>query len=58
LYSAALPPLVVFLAGWLCARASWFTRIVVIAAAALLLAAFPYAAAGGATAGVLPPTLG
>ena len=54
LYSTAVPPLVVFVAGWICARGSWFTRIVVIAAAALLLAAFPYARAGDATAGLLP----
>ena len=49
-YTTALPPLVTFLAGWICARGSWFTRIVVVAAAALLLAAFPYPAAGRATA--------
>jgi glycerol uptake facilitator-like aquaporin len=54
LYSTALPPLVAFVAGWFCARGSWFTRIVVIAAAALLLAAFPYARAGEVTAAVLP----
>lgn len=50
LYSTALPPLVAFLAGWVCARGSWFARVVVVAAAALLLAAFPYPAAGRATA--------
>ena len=50
LYTTALPPLVAFLAGWVCARGSWFTRVVVVAAAALLLAAFPYPAAGRATA--------
>lgn len=54
LYTTAVPPLVAFVAGWLCAKGSWFTRIVVIAAAALLLAAFPYATAGGATADLLP----
>jgi hypothetical protein len=53
LYSTALPPLVTFLAGWICARGSWFTRVVVVAAAALVLAAFPYPAAGRATAEVL-----
>lgn len=53
LYSTALPPLVTFLAGWICARGSWFTRVVVVAAAALVLAAFPYPAAGKATAEVL-----
>jgi signal transduction histidine kinase len=56
LYATALPPLVSFVAGWICARAGWFTRIVVIATAALLLAAFPYARAGDATADLLPPT--
>ncbi|OJY46898.1 MAG: hypothetical protein BGP03_27660 [Pseudonocardia sp. 73-21] len=54
LYTIAVPPLVAFVAGWICARGSWFTRIVVIAAAALLLAAFPYANAGDATARLLP----
>lgn len=53
LYTAAIPLAVAFLAGWLCARGSWFGRLVVIAVAALLLAAFPYAAAGQATAEVL-----
>jgi hypothetical protein len=50
LYATAVPPLVAFLAGWFCARGSWFVRVVVVAAAALLLAAFPYPAAGRATA--------
>ncbi len=54
LYTTAVPPLVAFVAGWICARGSWFTRIVVIAAAAVLLAAFPYATAGDATANLLP----
>jgi hypothetical protein len=54
LYTWLVPPVVAFLAGWLCARGSWFLRIVVIAAAALLLAAFPYAAAGRATDQLLP----
>ena len=58
LYTTAVPPLVAFVAGWICARGSWFTRIVVIAAAALLLAVFPYASAGGATADLLPQASG
>ncbi len=55
LYTIALPPLLVFVAGWLCARGSWFTRIVVVAVTALLLAAFPYPAVGQATADFLAP---
>lgn len=53
LYTTAFPLAVAFLAGWLCARGSWFGRLVVIAVAALVLAAFPYAAAGAATAELL-----
>ena len=55
LYTVALPPLVAFVAGWLCARGSWFGRIIVIAAAVFVLAAFPYPAAGRATVQLLPP---
>lgn len=53
LYAVALPLLVVFVAGWLCGRGSWFRRLLVIGAAALLLAAFPYDAAGRMTADTL-----
>ncbi|WP_232663014.1 hypothetical protein [Pseudonocardia sp. TRM90224] len=55
LYSTTVPLIVGYLAGWLCGRGTWFRRLVVIAVAALLLAVFPYAAAGAATAGLLPP---
>lgn len=54
-YAVALPLVVTYLAGWVCGRARWFTRLVVIALAALLLAAFPYDAAGRATADRLDP---
>ena len=54
LLTTAVPPLVAYLAGWLCARGSWFLRIVVVAAAAVLLASFPYAVAGGAVARLWP----
>lgn len=50
LYTSVVPLAVAFLAGWLCGKATWFARLVVIGVAALLLAAFPYAAAGQATA--------
>jgi hypothetical protein len=53
LYTTGVPPFVAFAAGWICARGSWFTRVVVVAAAALLLAAFPYPAAGQATADLI-----
>lgn len=52
-YAVVVPPAVAFLAGWLVARGSWFARAVVVGAAVLLLAAFPYAAAGAATATAL-----
>jgi hypothetical protein len=51
LLTTTVPLLVTFLAGWLVARGSWFSRIVVIAAAALLLAALPYSTLGSALAG-------
>jgi hypothetical protein len=41
---------IAFVAGWLAARGSWVRRFVVIAVGALLLVAFPYVAAGQATA--------
>ena len=53
LYTSVVPLAVAFLAGWLCGKASWFGRLIVIAVAALLLAAFPYVAAGRATAELL-----
>ncbi len=56
-YTLVLPPAVAFVTGWLVARGTWFRRVVVVVVgvAVLLLAAFPYAAAGAATAGALVP---
>lgn len=54
-YAAVLPPAIAFTAGWLTARGTWFRRALVVGVGVLLLAAFPYAAAGAATAGVLVP---
>lgn len=53
-YAVVLPPAIAYVAGWLLARGTWFRRAVVVATAVLLLAAFPYAAAGAATAELLP----
>jgi hypothetical protein len=53
LYTVTVPLAVMFTAGWLCGRGSWFRRLVVLGVAVLLLAAFPYAAAGRATADTL-----
>ena len=50
LYTITVPLALAFVAGWLAARGSWLRRFVVVAVAALLLVAFPYAAAGQATA--------
>ena len=52
-YAVAVPPLLAFLAGWIAARTSWFTRVVVVGVAVLALAALPYAALGAATATAL-----
>ena len=49
----SVPPAIAFLAGWIAARGTWFGRAVVVGVAVLLLAAFPYAAAGAATARAL-----
>lgn len=49
-YAVVLPPAIAFVAGWLAARGTWFRRALVVGVAVLLLAAFPYAAAGAATA--------
>ncbi|MHA6781242.1 hypothetical protein ACVGOW_09655 [Pseudonocardia saturnea] len=54
-YSAVLPPAFAFTAGWLATRGTWFRRALTVGVAVLLLAAFPYAAAGAATAGALVP---
>jgi hypothetical protein len=53
LYTTALPLAVAFLAGWLCARGSWFSRLLVLIAATALVLLFPYAEAGRATAAAL-----
>lgn len=53
LYGLVLPPAVAYVTGWLVARGTWFRRVVVVGVSVLVLAAFPYAAAGAATAGAL-----
>jgi hypothetical protein len=53
LYTAALPLAVSFVAGWVCAKASWLVRLLVLVAAVVLVLTFPYAAAGQATAAAL-----
>jgi hypothetical protein len=50
LYTITLPLVIAYVAGWLVARGGWLRRFLVIAVGALLLVAFPYAAAGQATA--------
>ena len=55
LYPIVVPLLVAYVAGWLCARGSWFRRLVVLGVGVLLLAVFPYAAAVAATARLLAP---
>lgn len=50
-YAVVLPIVIAFTAGWLVARGSWFGRALVLGVAVVLVAAFPYAAAGTATAG-------
>lgn len=54
-YAAVLPPATAFVTGWLVTRGTWFRRALTVGVAVLVLAAFPYAAAGAATAGVLVP---
>lgn len=53
LLSTAVPLLVAYLAGWLCARGSLFGRLIVLGGAALLLATLPYPALGAAVARLL-----
>lgn len=58
-YTIVVPVGAAYIAGWLCARGSWFKRLIVLAAAALLVAVFPFDAAGKASAGFVnaaPPT--
>ena len=50
LYTITVPLVIAYVAGWLAARGSWLRRFLVIAVGAVLLVAFPYAAAGQATA--------
>jgi hypothetical protein len=50
LYTVTVPLVLAYVAGWLAAYGSWWRRVLVVGVAALLLAAFPYAAAGQATA--------
>ena len=50
LYTITLPVVIAYVAGWLLVRGGWLRRFLVIAVGALLLVAFPYAAAGQATA--------
>lgn len=54
-YAAVLPPAIAFVTGWLATGGTWFRRALVVGVGVLLLAAFPYAAAGAATAGALVP---
>lgn len=53
LYTTAVPLAVAFLAGWLCARGTWFSRLLVLIAAVAVVLLFPYADAGRATAAAL-----
>lgn len=50
LFTITLPLVIAYVAGWLLVRGGWLRRLLVIAVGALLLVAFPYAAAGQATA--------
>jgi len=52
LYTITLPLVIAYVAGWLVVRGGWLRRVLVIAVGAVLLVAFPYAAAGQATADV------
>jgi hypothetical protein len=51
LYTITLPLVIAYVAGWLVVRGGWLRRFLVIAVGLLLIVAFPYAAAGQATAG-------
>jgi hypothetical protein len=55
LYTVALPLVIAYVAGWLLVRGGWLRRFLVVAVGALLLVAFPYAAAGQATADAFLP---
>ena|SRR5690349_17463525 len=53
LYLLGLPLVTAYLAGWLCARSSWFVRLLVLVAAVVLVLVFPYAQVGGASAALV-----
>jgi hypothetical protein len=53
LYLLGLPLLTAYAAGWLCARGSWFSRLLVVVAAVALVLLFPYAQAGESTAALV-----
>ncbi len=55
LYTVALPLVIAYVAGWLLVRGGWLRRFLVVAVGGLLLVAFPYAAAGQATADAFLP---
>lgn len=52
-YTIFVPVGTALLAGWLCAKGSWFKRLIVLALAAILVAVFPSDAAGRASAGLI-----
>lgn len=53
LYLLGLPLVTAYLAGWLCARGSWFSRLLVVVVAVALVLVFPYAQAGRSTAALV-----
>jgi len=53
LYLLGLPLLTAYVAGWLCARGSWFSRLLVVVVAVALVLLFPYAQAGQSTAALV-----
>ena len=55
LYTITLPLVIAYVAGWLLVRGGWLRRLLVVAVGAVLLVAFPYAAAGQATAAAFLP---
>ncbi|WP_214401503.1 hypothetical protein [Pseudonocardia lacus] len=52
LYLLGVPLLAAYLAGWLCGRTGWVTRLLVVALAVAVVLVFPYAQVGQATAGL------
>jgi hypothetical protein len=55
LYTITLPFAIAYVVGWLVVHGGWMRRFVVVAVGALLIVAFPYAAAGQATAAAFLP---